>query len=222
MLGHAFCSNGAQTRPNMKYPILSALVVGLLSCCAATAQAQVTTYFSAADFDPATVDVTTGSFSFSSGSGYIGHTYTSGPLTFSSTGNLGANNDGQFGSGVSYLSSGGDPDSDFTISLTGATALSFTLATPLGPNAIVATVNGVQVATFNVPAGAPTTVFFGVTDTVPITSVTLTETNFDTIDAISFQTGSAAPEPSTWAMLAAGAGLLGAGVLRRQRAAGRA
>ncbi len=102
--------------------------------------------------------------------------------------------------------------------MAGATALAFNIGTYEGADTVTVDVNGVQVATIDTPAGRPTTEFFGVTSDEPITSVDFSLATGAEFDFLGFEQGTAVPEPTTWALLLAGAVGLGVVGLRRGRA----
>ncbi len=202
----------------MKTPtarLVLAAALGLCLVLPGTASALVTEYTDPADFNAATASATSYTFPAPQGDGSDeGTSFTSGPLTFSGY-RIELYNDGGYGDGVSYVSELISPE---TITLSGATAVSFTIGTFEGPQTVAISVNGVPFTSVTEAGPHPDTLFVGFTDTVPITSLTFSDiTNpSNEIDVINFQVGSAAPEPSTWALLGAGlAGLLGLRLRRR-------
>lgn len=181
------------------------------------AKAAVTTYYSASSFNAASMQLANYSFSTPAGSTTVTPAYTDGPLTFA--GNpLYLVNDSFYGSARSYLETTG---STLTITLSGATALSFTLgSTNNNAASFNVTVNGVATGPFSVNP-APATGFYGLTSTSPMTNVTFTSASgSNLLSTLSFQVGSAVPEPSTWGGLIAGAmGVLVLQLGRRRRIA---
>jgi len=191
----------------------------LLCVLSGSARGDLTFYSTEASFTAATTEDATYTFPVpSAGAGgydQLPSAYNDGPLTFSTSAYLFDVDDGSYGSGQTYLddNSQGGPVA-LTVSLSGSTALSFDLGTYHGADAIDVTVNGSPVSAISTPAGAPSSLFYGITSTEPITSVTFTSATGDELDTLSFQVGSA-PEPSTYAMLLGGLALLGLCVRRK-------
>ena len=145
----------------------------------------------------------------------VSPSYTDGPLTFSAT-TLTLNNNSRYGNGQTYLA---ESNSAETISLSGASAVSFLLGTvPARSQTIAITINGTLVTNLMTSGGAPGTTYIGFTDSSPITSLTFTNTSVSgaEIDLLFYQVGGVVPEPSTWALLGLGsAGALGLTLRRR-------
>lgn len=149
--------------------------------------------------------------------------YSLGTLNFTDTTTptaLSLVRDGSFGSSQTYLASQtsfGAAAETLTITLSGRTALSFTVGTYDRASSVAVTVNGTALAPFTTAGGAPSSSFYGLTSTTPITSLvfSITGAPADEIDILNFRVGSVVPEPSSWAAVAAGAGLLGVVTLRR-------
>jgi hypothetical protein len=131
-----------------------------------------------------------------------------GPGTFTTGEGFGLlYNDGQYGTGVQYVSDdpaafgGGSQLASVTVSFSAAadvTALAFTLGADSAASTVDVSVNGSALGPLAVSPAFPTT-FFGATDTSgPITSITFTSLNFGEMDVIgSYSTASAvtkAPE----------------------------
>lgn len=191
----------------MKTTLLPLIATVFLAGAFSSASAQVTAYTSPASFNAASTGLTTYVFPVSDvGNG--GASYTLGPLTFSDS-NVFVFNDGSYGDGVVYLAAYSFTGAAETLSLSGATALSFTLATYYEAGSILVNVNGTDVTTLNLSGGAPITAFLGLTSVTPITSLSFTNVTVpgDEIDLTGFQVGSATvPEPSGGAMLVIGGG----------------
>jgi hypothetical protein len=133
---------------------------------------------------------------------------TFGPGTFTTGQGFGLIfNDGQYGSGVQYVSDdpiafgGGDQPASVTVSFNASanvTALAFTLGTDSQASNVDISVNGRALAPVAVSPAFPTA-FFAATDiSGPITNITFTASNFGEMDVInSYVTASAvtsAPE----------------------------
>jgi hypothetical protein len=133
----------------------------------------VSTYLDSSAFDSATTDITIYALP--------DYTYTPlyssvtiGPFTIGGTNLYGYNDNGYLIDSISqnYV---GIESSDGTLDLTGATAVSFYIGTYWIPgDAIAISVNGVPVTTVT-PDGSTTPMFLGLTDTAPITSITLSD-----------------------------------------------
>ena len=199
----------------------SLLTASVLAAFALAAHASTITYDTQSAFTTATTGVTTYTFPVPSGPFEdVTSPYTSGPLTFTSD-PLHLANDGSYGVGQTYLNA--FPTDGLGISLGGATALAFDLSSfALQPSIFTVDANGVLVGTFSTPGG-PVPVFFGITSSDPITSLTLTPNDQgfpNEIDVLQFEVGStnsvaATPEPSTIALFCTG--LLGmAGAAKRR------
>ena len=190
----------------------SAFVALALACHASTI-----TFSSQSAYDAATTGVTTYQIPLpvpvppATNFQDVSSPYSIGPLTFSNSPNsLFLVNDGAYGVGRPYLDA--FPTVGLNVSLTGATALSFDIATFIEqPETVTVTANGVVVGTFGTPGGK-VPVFFGITSTDPLTSLLFTESFPSEIDVLRFDVGSSSgvpviPEPSTIVLL--GTGLLG-------------
>ena len=195
----------------MKNALISA-VASLLLAIPLAVHAQVITYDDPANFVAASTGDTSYSFPDEGSFQQVASPYTLGPLTFSSTNSTYAlyiGDDGVYGSGQTYLdtfpSNPGPVNS--TITLNGATALAFTVGTEEGAQTVTVDVNGIP-ATIIATSGAPTSQFFGITDSIPITSVSFSTSDNYFFDVLNFEVGSAVPEPSTWMMMCSGLGML--------------
>lgn len=184
-------------------------LVGVLS---GPARGDLTVYSTQASFTAATTEDTTYTFAVPSAGvgGYdmVTAPYADGPLTFATSSYLFDADDGAYGSGQTYLDDinhGGL--ASITVSLTGATALSFELGTYQNADTIDISVNGIAEESISTTAGAPASLFYGITSTQSITSVSFTTTTTDELDTLTYQVGSV-PEPSTYAMFSLGALML--------------
>jgi hypothetical protein len=209
-LGHSSHQN---TPKPMKIAVFPA-VASLLLVISIPAHAQLVTYDDPADFDTASSGNTSYSFPVPAGgsSQSVTPPYTLGPLSFSSTNSIYAlylNDDGNYGTNQTYLETASFSSINSTISLNGATALALDFGTYYGADTVTVDVNGVFATTLTTTAAHPTSQFFGVTDTTPITSLSFTITGNE-FDVLNFQVGSAVPEPSTWMLMFGGVGILGA------------
>jgi hypothetical protein len=151
-------------------------------------------------------------FSFPNPDVVLGSSYTQGPATFGAT-NLIGYNDGYYGSGISYLAA--VDGSTLTVN-TSASAIGFLFGSWNSEQTITYSVDGVT-GTFDVPVKTDTA-FLGFSDLSGPT--TLTFSNNAELDTIGFLASAvtAVPEPSTWAMMLVGFGLIGFGRRRRQTA----
>ena len=206
--------------------ILKSFAVAAVAASVAQAHAGTVTYNSQAAFNAATTGVT--SYNIPAPAGVlqlVSSPYTISPLTFSvrSDESLFLANDGVYGAGQTYLEAFAysGPASE-NIALAGASALGFTVGTFFGADTVSVDVNGVLASTFSTPGGSPDSVFFGVTDTTPITSLSFSILRPE-IDILNFQVGSLGspspspvPEPSSLVLLGTGilAALGASGTLR--------
>ena len=203
--------------------ILKSIAVAAVAASVAQAHAGTVTYSSQAAFNAATTGVTSYNIPTPAGSGQrVSSPYTISPLTFSvrSGESLSLQNDGFYGAGQTYLEANSSSSANENIALAGASALGFTVGTFNGADTVSVDVNGVLASTFSTPGGSPDSVFFGVTDTTPITSLSFSLADSE-IDILNFQVGSLAspspvPEPSSLVLLATGilAALGASGTLR--------
>lgn len=200
----------------------SLLAASALAVFALAAQASTITFDTQSAFSAATTGVTTYTFPAPSSGTWESVTspYTLGPLTFTSN-PLYLVNDGSYGAGQTYLDA--FPTDGLAISLSGATALAFDIGSfAIQPVTFTVDANGVLVGTFTTPGGT-VPVFFGITSSDPITSLTFTETDQglpNEIDTLQFEVGSensvaVTPEPSTIALICTG--LLGMAAATKRR-----
>ena len=161
--------------------------------------ATITVYTDPSAFSLVTTGVSTSSIPDQPDDTSDGSSLTIGPFTINAS-NIIFYNDGGYSVddvSVNYL---GVEDSPATITESGSTALSLYIGTAWsGGDTISLSVNGVSITT-ETPDGSSNPMFLGITDTVPITSVTLTDTtnpgdeldlvsSFSTADALCFLRG---------------------------------
>lgn len=204
---------------------LSSVIV-LAAVFVPSLRAATMTYNSSSGFAAATVGMTQYDFPTTFASPTT-RTYSVGPLTFlqgvsgSPDGSYYATfNDGLYGANQSYLeltNTTSMTEIETILLGTPAKALGFQIGGDGGSYTVA--VNGTAIASFTTPSSSNTplpSVFFGVTDTTPITSISFS-TNAINTDTLFVEVGSIAPtpEPSTLALL--GTGILSTfGVLRRR------
>lgn len=205
--------------------IVKLAAAALLSALApAAAQAQVTFYTTQASYNAAVAGSTTTNFTF----GNTGNapSYTVGNLTFASPGTVftsAAVPGGDFG-GSAYIGmqdAAGVPGTLGTVTVSGGNTrgVSFTLGDIYGSYVTTVTVNGSSTPV-TVP-GDPSSAFFGVTSSTPITSISFTLDNgeIDFLNGFTTATSlaSAAPEPGSWALMIGGFGATGWALRRKRR-----
>jgi hypothetical protein len=202
----------------MRYDSLLA-AFGLVAFALA-AHASTITYDSQSTFTAATSGNTSYNIPAPSSGTFeqVSSPFSIGPLSFSNGSDpLFLLNDGVYGVGQTYLDA--HPTIGVAVSFDGATALAFDLSSFVSESKVITVdANGVFAGTFMTPGG-PSPVFFGITSSDPITSLTFTQSNpasVDEIDVLNFEVGSAAPvaitpEPCTIALLSTGLlGMVGA------------
>ena len=198
----------------------------LTAMVAPALRADTVTFNTVSSFAAATTNVSVYTFPMTFASA-ITRTYTTGPLNFQqgvSGSPVGSYyetfNDGLYGTNQSYLeltNTTSNTEIETILLSTPATALAFEIGGD-GSSYTVA-VNGADTASFTTPYSSTVplpSIFFGVTDTTPISSISFTTTASDT-DVLYAEVGSIAPvpEPSTLTLLGTGI-LSAAGVLRRR------
>ncbi len=187
--------------------ILAGVAATLL--CAAPALAGVTVYDSEAAFDAAVTGAA--SFTPDQDAGFGTTSYAFGPVT--ETAPILETYVGDYGANVRSLGAFLDP----VVYSSSQSALGLELGYYIGPQTATYTIDGVT-GTITVPdhRSDPNSVFIGFTGTGPITVSFATDgAEFDTLRVVSAET-SAAPEPSSWALLVAGVGATGWGLRRRR------
>jgi len=214
----------------------------LVAAASLPAAATTSTYANTASFEAATKDLLDHNFEGIAATGsslYIGGPLTVGPLSFTSNGNkFVIDKTGGFGEyGASKFDSQTALPTQLIVSasVTGnVTAVSFDVGSYIGIFGVDVSVNGTTVYSFMTPSNPGVGVtFFGITSTVPITSLSFFTTSnplnnssggaYVGLDFTNFQTGTAllpaanVPEPAIGSLLASGLAVLGLLCLRRQR-----
>ena len=201
--------------PAARLALTAIAAASLLLALPGRARAQAMAYNDPADFNAAAPGLTTYTFPSTGGANIIENgSYTEEPITFSGV-EIHLDGDGDYEPTASeYLQEDGGLE---TLTLSGTqTAVSLTIGTFEGPDTVNVSVNGVFVTSVNSGGRQPATSFVGLTDSVPITSITLDDftTPGNEIDVTGFQ---AVPEPGTWALLGVGVAVVATAV-RRGRA----
>jgi hypothetical protein len=153
----------------------------------------------------------------------VGSSYTRGPVEFTTAGSgfiIDTNYaGGSFYNGRAFYSS--QPSTSTVLNLGGVTAFSLNYGSYGDSNGPVTfTLNDGSTYATTFPAAYDATSFLGFTSNVGISSLTIgnPNTSYGITDVLNFQVGSIAPlpEPSTWAMMIGGFGMIG-GSMRSAR-----
>jgi hypothetical protein len=223
------CSiNNSQKESAMNKPcfILSASLLGMSASGLAQAST-VTEYPSIGSWLSSASNVTSYTFSGAPNNGVVvfgAGTVTFGPGIFSATsGNGKIFNDNFYGSGVQYVSDdpgGGVPGARVSVAFSSpadVTGLEFTLGSFFAASSVSISVNGTAIPSVTVSAGAPTTVFLGVTSGTPITNITFGSTSGEMDLVGGYSTSTTVPLPAAaWLMLSGLGGLVS--VCRKKKA----
>jgi len=204
-----------QMSGGLRMKVRHASLASFLLCVFATPlSAQVTAYTNEGAFSSATSGTTTYSFPITAEGLSLGTSYTWGPATFSSDA-LYAEDDAY---GMPYLADGvgfGSPTLSVT---TSDSAIGFYFGSYYGAQTITYDAGGL-IGTLDVPAPNSTT-FIGFTGLTGPTTLTFTNNaELDTTQIVAADNTSAVPEPSTWALMLFGFGVIGVSMRHSRRRA---